>query len=48
MSRRAGSSPRLLPDSARIGAVEAAAPLLADPLTGNVYFTASPSARCPA
>jgi hypothetical protein len=35
------------PDSARIGTVEAATPLLAKPLTGSVYFAAKPVGQLP-
>ena len=38
---------RACPDSARIGSVEAATPLLAKPLTGSVYFAAKPVGQLP-
>ena len=38
---------RRCPDSARIGTVEAATPLLSKPLTGNVYFAAKPIGQLP-
>jgi hypothetical protein len=38
---------RRCPDSARIGTVEAATPLLAKPLTGKVYFAAKPVGQLP-
>jgi hypothetical protein len=38
---------RQCPDSARIGTVEAGTPLLAQPLTGNVYFAAKPVGQLP-
>jgi hypothetical protein len=38
---------RACPDSARIGTVEAGTPLLAQPLTGNVYFAAKPVGQLP-
>jgi hypothetical protein len=38
---------RSCPDSARIGTVEAGTPLLAQPLTGNVYYAAKPVGQLP-
>jgi hypothetical protein len=38
---------RRCPDTARVGTVEAATPLLAQPLTGSVYFAAKPVGQLP-
>ena len=43
LPRRSSRSPRGCPDATRVGRVEAATPLLAEPLGGSVFLTANPA-----